>query len=169
MITVPIKRGDVIKVQYEASYEDGIVFDSTEMHGGELLKFQVGAGQLIRGFEDAIIGMEVGEEKKFILRPSEAYGEFNPLLVEKIEAPKFPGDISLELGKQIEVIGPNGMSSPGWIRLIEKDFILVDMNHPCAGKAMNFKVKIVETGLEPDPVQNPFTFGLSCDGSCDHH
>lgn len=166
---MPIKREDVIRVQYEASYEDGTVFDSTEMNGGEPLKFQIGTGQLIKGFEDAVIGMGAGEEKNFTLRPTEAYGEFNPLLVEKIDASQFPGDVSLELGKQIEVIGPNGISSPGWIRLIEKDFILVDMNHPCAGKVINFKIKIIETDLEPDPVQNPFNFGFSCDGACDHH
>lgn len=166
---MPIKRGDVIKVHYEASYEDGTVFDSSEMNEGEPLKFQIGVGQLLRGFEDAVIGMEVEDEKRFTLQPKETYGKFNPLLVEKIDASQFPGDISLELGKQIEVVGANGISSPGWVRLIEKDFILVDMNHPCAGKAINFKVKIIETGLEPDPVQNPFTFGLSCDGACDHH
>lgn len=164
-----IKRGDVIRIQYEASYEDGTIFDSSEMKGGDPLKFQVGAGQVISGFEEAIIGMEVGEEKTFTVNPTKAYGEFNPLLVEKIDLSQFPGDMSLELGKQIEVVGPNGMSSPGWIRLIEKDFILVDMNHPCAGKVINFKIKIVETGLDPDPVQNPFSFGLSCDGACDHH
>ena len=166
---MPIKRGDVIKVFYEATYKDGTVFDSTEMNGGEPLKFQIGVGQIIGGFEDAVIGMEVGEEKNFTLQPTEAYGEFNPLLVEKLDASQFAGDISLELGKQIEVVGPNGMFSPGWIRLIEKDFILVDMNHPCAGRVINFKIKVVETGLEPDPVQNPFSFGLSCDGACDHH
>jgi len=164
-----IKRGDVIRVQYEASYEDGTIFDSTKIHDGEPLKFQIGAGQLLSGFENAVIGMEVGEEKNFTLRPTEAYGEFNPLLVEKIDLSQFPGDMSLELGKQIEIVGPNGISSPGWIRLIEKDFILVDMNHPCAGKLLNFKIKIVETDLEPDPVQNPFSFGFSCDGACDHH
>ena len=166
---MPIKRGDVIRVQYEASYEDGTIFDSTKLHDGEPLKFQVGGGQLIRGFEDAVIGMEIEEEKTFTVRPTEAYGEFNPLLVEKIDPSQFPGDMSLELGKQIDVVGPNGISSPGWIRLIEKDFILVDMNHPCAGKVINFKMKIVETDLDPDPVQNPFSFGLSCDGACDHH
>ena len=166
---MPIKREDVIRVQYEAIYEDGTVFDSTEMNGGEPLKFQIGAGQLLGGFENAVIGMEGGEEKSFTLRPTEAYGEFNPLLVEKIDASQFPGDMSLELGKQIEVVGPNGISSPGWIRLIEKDFILVDMNHPCAGKVIHFKIKIIETDLEPDPVQNPFNFGFSCDGACDHH
>ncbi len=166
---MPIKRGDVIKVQYEIKYEDGKIFDSTEMHGGEPLKFQIGTGQVMPGFENAIVGMELGEERNFVLKPEEAYGEFNPLLLEKINASEFPADVSLELGKSVEVVGPNGLTSPGWIRLIEKDFVVVDMNHPCAGKTLYFNIKILETDLEPDPVPNPFIFGCGCDDSCDHH
>jgi FKBP-type peptidyl-prolyl cis-trans isomerase 2 len=113
--------------------------------------------------------MEEGEEKEFILQPSDAYGEFDPLLVEKIKISQFSPDMSLELGKFVEVVGPNGMTSEGRIGLIEDDFVLVDMNHPCAGKTMNFTVKILETGLEPDPVLNPFRFGLSCDCGCNDH
>jgi peptidylprolyl isomerase len=166
---MPIKRGDVVKLQYEIKYEDGKIFDSTEMHGGEPLKFQIGTGQVMSGFENAIVGMELGEERNFILKPVDAYGEFNPLLVEKIDASEFPADVSLELGKSVEVVGPNGMTSPGWIRLIEKDFVVVDMNHPCAGITLYFYVKILEKDLEPDPVPNPFIFGCGCDDSCDHH
>jgi len=166
---MPVKYGDVIAIQYEASYEDGTTFDSTEKNGGESLKFQLGTGQIIRGFEEQLLGMEVGEEKNFILKPSNAYGDFDPLLVNKIDASQLPGDISLEIGKDFDVVAPNGMASTGWIRLIEKDFILVDLNHPYAGKVLKFKVKILETGLEPDPVQNPFTFGLSCGDDCSHH
>ncbi|TFG26219.1 MAG: peptidylprolyl isomerase [Promethearchaeota archaeon] len=166
---MPIKRGDVIKIQYEVKYDDGKIVDSTEMHGGEPLKIQLGTGQVINGFEESIIGMEVGEEKSFILEPEEAYGEFDPLLVEKIEASQFPADVSLELGKSVDVIGPNGMNSPGLIRLIENGFVIIDMNHPCAGKTLIFDVKILETDLEPEPVVNPFIFGCGCDDSCDHH
>ena len=166
---MPVKYGEVIAIQYEASYEDGTTFDSTEKNGGAPLKFQLGTGQIIRGFEEQLLGMEVGEEKNFILHPSNAYGDFDPLLVNKIDASQLPGDISLELGKKFDVVAPNGMTSTGWIRLIEKDFILVDLNHPYAGKVLKFKVKILETNLEADPVQNPFTFGLSCDDDCEHH
>jgi FKBP-type peptidyl-prolyl cis-trans isomerase 2 len=166
---MPIKTGDVIKVQYEVKYEDGKIFDSTEMHGGEPLKFQIGTAQVMPGFENAIIGMELGEERNFVLKPEEAYGEFNPLLVEKIDVSEFPADVSLELGKSVEIVGPNGMTSSGWIRLIEKDFVIVDMNHPCAGKTLYYNVKLVEKDLEPDPVPNPFIFGCGCDDSCDHH
>ena len=166
---MPVKNGDVIKLEYEIRFEDGTLFDSTELRGGEPLKIQVGYGQVFQGFENSVIGMEVGEEKSFILRPSQAFGEFEPFLVEKIPVSQFPGDISLETEKIVEVIGPNGVTSPGRIRIIEDDYVIVDMNHPCAGKVLNIKVKIIEKGLDPDPVANPFNFGFSCDCGCDHH
>jgi len=169
MISMPVKYGDVIKIQYVASYEDGTTFDSTEKNGGEPLKFQLGMGQIVQGFEEELIGMEVGGEKSFTLQPANAYGEFDPLLVKKVDMSQITGDVSLELGKEFDVVAPNGMTSTGWIRLIEKDFILVDLNHPYAGKVLNFKVKILKTDLEPDPVQNPFNFGISCGNDCDHH
>ena len=163
-----VKNDDVIKIEYEISYEDGNVFDSSDLHGGPF-KLHVGTGQILTAVENKIIGMDVGEEKSFLLTPTEGFGEFNPLLVEKIEKSQFPADMSLELGKQLEVMGPNGMSSPGWIRLMEDDYIIVDMNHPCAGQNIKFKVKVIEMGLEADPIQNPFSFGFSCDCGCDHH
>jgi len=168
MISMPVKYGDVIKIQYEASYEDGTTFDSTKKNGGEPLKFQLGMGQIVRGFEEELIGMEIGEEKSFTLQPANAYGDFDPLLVKKVDLSQITGDISLELGKDYDVVAPNGMSSTGKIRLIEKDFILVDLNHPYAGKVLNFKVKILESDLEPEPVQNPFTFGMGCGDDCGH-
>jgi FKBP-type peptidyl-prolyl cis-trans isomerase 2 len=126
-------------------------------------------GQIVGVFEQELIGMEVGEEKSFTLQPGNAYGDFDPLLVKKVGLSQITEDVSLELGREFDVVAPNGMTSTGWIRLIEKDFILVDLNHPYAGKVLNFKVKILETDLEPDPVQNPFNFGISCGNDCDHH
>ena len=91
-----------------------------------------------------------------------------PLLVEKISIDQLPNQEEIEIGKEVEVIGPNGMGSPGWIRLIEEDFVLVDMNPHLAGKTLKFKIKLIETGLEPDPIVNPFTFGHECDCGHDH-
>ena len=166
---MPIKNQDVVKLEYEIRLQNGTLFDSTEKRGGEPLKIQIGNGQIIHALENSMIGMEVGEEKSITLNPSEAFGEFEFYLVEKIPISQFPADMSLEPEKIVEIVGPNGMSSPGRIRLIEDDYVIVDMNHPCAGKVLNFKIKIIETGLEPDPVPNPFNFGLSCDSGCNHH
>ena len=163
---MPIQNGDVVIIEFKITLEDDTLFDSSEKRGGPI-KIQVGAGQVLRNLENALIGMEKGEEKNFLLTPEEAYGEFEPLLLEKKPISSFLGNGDpLYIGKQIEVVGANGMTSPGWIRLIEKDFVIVDMNHPAAGKTLKFYIKVVETGLDPDPVVNPFIFG--CDGACDH-
>ena len=159
-----IKEGDVIKVEYIGTLEDGTIFDSSQIQGGPL-KLQIGAGQVIRGFEDQLIGMQQGEEKEFTLTPNEAYGEFNPLLLEKVPKTQFPEGKEIPVGKMIEYVGPNGMSSPAWVRLVEEDHVIIDMNPPLAGKTLHFEVKITDTGLEADPTPNPFMF--SCNG-CDY-
>lgn len=163
---MPIQNGDVVKIDFKITLVDDTLLDSSEKRGGPI-KIQVGAGQVLRNLENALIGMEKGEEKHLFLIPEEAYGEFEPLLLEKIPKSSFLGNGNpLHVGKQIEVVGANGMTSLGWIRLIEKDFVIVDMNHPAAGKTLKFYIKIVETGLDPEPIVNPFVFG--CDGACDH-
>ena len=74
---MPVKNGDKIKVEYQGTLDDGTLFDSSESHGGPL-EIEIGAGQIIPGFENAVIGMEKGEEKEIKLQPQEAYGEHNP-------------------------------------------------------------------------------------------
>ncbi|MBD3211433.1 MAG: hypothetical protein GF311_02405 [Candidatus Lokiarchaeota archaeon] len=162
-----VEDGDVIKIVYTLRDKKGNLISSSEEENGEPVKIQLGTGQVLPELEKNLIGMEKGEQKEFWLTPQEAYGEFNPLLVEKISKKDLKGEHELELGQQVEVVAPNGMTSPGWVRIIEDDFILVDMNPPLAGKALHFEVKLLETDLEPDPVPNPFQLGISCE-SCDH-
>jgi len=166
-----VKHGDVVKVEYILSDDKGILIDSSEISNGGPIKIQVGAGQVFGGFENAIIGMKIGQTKEIILQPEEAFGKFDPLLVEKIPRKQFPPDKEIKIGKMVEVVGLNGISSPGWIIYVEDDYIMVDMNPPLAGKLINLNLKLIETGLTPDPIANPFQIGLSCNGSCgyDHN
>ena len=163
-----VKPGDVVKVEYILSDEKGILIDSSEISNGGPIKIQVGAGQVFRGFENAIIGMEIGQSKEILLQPEEAFGKFDPLLVEKIPKEQFPPGKEIKIGKMVEVVGLNEMSSPGWIIYVEDDYIMVDMNPPLAGKIINLNLKLIETGLTPDPIANPFQIGMSCNGSCEH-
>jgi len=164
---MPIKMGDVIKVEYELRDKNNNLLGRSNQADNNKIKIQLGMGEVIRGFEEQLIGMEEGEEKAFVLRPEDAYGDFDPLLLKKIPTEDFSDEVELELRNRVEIVGPNGMPSTGWIRLIEDDYIIVDLNPPLAGKTLHFSVKIVETGLEPDEKPNPFQFGLSCE-SCDH-
>jgi FKBP-type peptidyl-prolyl cis-trans isomerase 2 len=164
---MPIKEGDVIRVAYTLWDGEGNLISSVNDGEAKEIKIHLGRGQVIPGFEQALIGMEKGDEKEFILQPDDAYGEFNPLLVEKITRDKLSDDVDIKIGNKVEVVAPNGISSVGWIRLIEDDFIIVDMNPPLAGSTLKFKVRIIDTDLEAEPTINPFLFGMSCD-SCDH-
>ncbi len=168
MIIMAVKIGDVIRLEYVLTDEDGMVLDSSEVSNGGPIKIHVGNGQLLRGFEAILIGMEVGEEREVTLLPTEAFGEFDPILLEKIKRNQFPPDKELAIGKQIEYVDTNGMSSRAWIRHVEDDYVIIDMNPPLAGKTVKFTAKLIETGLEPDSVLNPFTIGMSCGGECDH-
>jgi peptidylprolyl isomerase len=156
-----IKKGDIIKVEYEGKLEDGTIFDSTELNEGLPLKFQVGAGQIIRGFDNAVIGKDVGAEFEITLQPNEAYGEIDPILSQTISVDQLPEDLrkDIEPGMMLRVNDPNGNFSIAWVKEVDDEFVVIDLNHPLAGKTLKFKIKILETGLEPDP---PGVCGCGC-------
>lgn len=137
-----IKKGDKIKVEYEGTLEDGTLFDSSEKHG-QPLEFEVGAGQMIKGFDEAVVGMNKDEEKEITLQPADAYGEPNPELVKDIPRDQLPpGDP--KPGMMLGVTLPNGMQLPAKILEVTDDKVKIDLNHPLAGKVLKFKVKIVD-------------------------
>ena len=83
MIIMPVKKGDKIKVEYTGTFDDGTVFDSTEKHNNQPLEFEVGAQQVIKGFDEAVVGMEKDEEKEIKIPSAEAYGEPKPELIKR--------------------------------------------------------------------------------------
>ena len=140
-----IKNGDKIKVDYEGTLEDGSMFDSSS-HGDHShpLEFEVGKGFVIKGFDEAVVGMEVGEEKKFTLKPEQAYGEVNKDATQKIPRDKLPKDKEPEVGMMLGMSTPDGKQMPAKIVGITSDEITLDLNHPLAGKDLTFKIKILE-------------------------
>jgi len=162
-----VKRGEWIKVEYTGTLDDGTIFDGTSENGGDPLKFQVGAGQLVKGFDESVQGKANGEEYSIRLEPSEAYGEYKGGLTHKVPRDQFPKGAELKPGLMIMVSGPQGQM-PASIKSIEKDEVIIDLNHPMAGKVLNFKIKIVETNCEPE---EPSACGCGCssnnqDGCC---
>jgi FKBP-type peptidyl-prolyl cis-trans isomerase 2 len=142
---MPIKTGDKIKVDYTGSLEDGTVFDTSE--GKQPLEFEVGSGQIIKGFDEAVVGMEVGQEKEINLKSEQAYGEPNPQLVQKIpkeQIPKPPEGQEIQPGMTLAVALPNGQKMPAKITEVSDSEVTLDLNHPLAGKNLKFKIKIVE-------------------------
>ncbi len=136
-----IKKGDKIKVEYTGSFESGEVFDSSEKHG-QPLEFEAGSGMVVSGFDAAVMGMEVGEEKEFTLNPEEAYGMPDEKAIQKVPKDKFPKE-----AKEGMVIGiplPDGHQIPAKIVKIDDKEVTIDLNHPMAGKVLKFKIKIIE-------------------------
>ena len=160
-----IQRGDIIRVEYEGRLEDGTIFDSTELNDGLPIKFEVGKGELIRGFDDAVIGKEEGEEFEVIIQPDKAYGIFDPSLTQSVRKEQFPEHITPEPGMMLRIDGPNKTYSVAWMKDVDDEAVTIDMNHPLAGKILNFKIKIVETGCEPDPIE---ACGCGCDCGHEH-
>lgn len=136
------KKGDKVTLEYTGTLEDGTVFDSSEKHKTPL-EFEVGSGQVIPGFDKAVTGMKKGEEKKFTLKPSEAYGERNPELTHVVPRNQLPKDHEPKKGMMLAVGTPDGRQIPATITEVKDGNVTLDMNHPLAGKALTFKIKVV--------------------------
>ena len=137
-----IKTGDKIKVDYTGTLEDGKVFDTSE--GKHPLEFEVGSGMLIKGFDNAVIGMEKGQEKEIKLEPKDAYGDYNPALEKAIPRDKLPVDQEPKPGMMIAIGTPDGQQIPSKITKVDEKEITLDLNHPLAGKTLTFKIKVVD-------------------------
>lgn len=140
--TTGAKQGDTVLVDYTGTLEDGTVFDSSE--GKQPLSVALGQGQVIPGFEEALLGMAVGEEKDITLPPSEAYGESDPSLIDSIPKENLQGDVDLTPGEILYAVDSVGNQRQATIVSSDDETITLDLNHPLAGKTLNFKVKVVK-------------------------
>lgn len=137
-----IHTGDKVTVEYEGTLDDGTVFDSSELHK-EPLSFIVGAGHVISGFDKAMSGMRIGDEKNVTLEPSEAYGKHDPELIHTLPKKQLSAELEPHLGMPLSVTLLNGQQMPAVIVEIEEETVRVDVNHPLAGKTLHFKLKVV--------------------------
>lgn len=135
-----IENGKVVSVHYVGKFTDGEVFDSSE--GREPLQFQVGTGQLIPGFENAIIGKVVGDKVTANITPEEGYGLVREDLIVSVPLDKMPGDV--EVGQALEAQGDDGQSAQVFVKEVNEDNVVIDGNHPLAGKDLVFEIEVVE-------------------------
>lgn len=145
-----VKEGDQVAVEYEGTYEDGEVFDSSN-HGehSHPLVFVVGSGQIIKGFDDAVRGMNTGEEKKIRIPANEAYGEYDSKLTQDIPRSELqlPRNQQPKEGMTLVMQTPEGQI-PVRVSAVSATHITLDMNHPLAGKTLLFTIKLVGIGDE---------------------
>ncbi len=138
-----VAKGNKVKIDYTGSFDDGEVFDSSERHG-KPLEFEAGAGQVIPGFDKAILGMKKNEEKTVKILPSEGYGDVNPDLVKEFPRDRLPKEQEPKPGMFLVVGLPNGAQLPARIVDVKGELVKIDLNHPLAGKTLNFKCKVLE-------------------------
>jgi peptidylprolyl isomerase len=134
--------GDFVKVHYTGTLEDGEVFDSSLDR--EPLEFEVGAGQVIPGFDQGVEGMVAGESRRIEITADRAYGERNDEIVFPVPKDQFPSDVTPQVGDRFQVqVGEDQVIEVG-ITEITDDVVMLDANHPLAGKTLIFDVTLVE-------------------------
>jgi len=139
-----IEKGDKIKVDYEGKFETGEVFDSSK-HGDHShpLEFEVGSGQVIKGFDNGVLGLKEGEEKEISIKSADAYGEMRDDLKKEFPKAMVPEGQDIKEGMVLGMQTPDGHQIPARIVEVKESAFVVDLNHPLAGKNLIFKIKIV--------------------------
>lgn len=135
------KIGDTVRVNYTGKLKDNTVFDSSLQ--SEPLEFIIGDGMVIPGFEEAIIGMAVGQSKTIEVPSEQAYGPYQNDLVMKISRSEIPAEIKPEVGSQIRVVDQMGEDFIMTIIDFDDGYVTLDANHPLAGKDLIFDIELV--------------------------
>jgi FKBP-type peptidyl-prolyl cis-trans isomerase 2 len=136
-------QGKKVKAHYRGTLDDGTQFDSS-YDRNEPIEFTCGAGQMIAGFDEAVVDMEVGEKRTVHLEPADAYGEVREDLVVEFPIDQVPNADELTKGDHVYLQGPGGQPIPAAIVEVTDDHVTVDANHELAGKALNFDIELVE-------------------------
>ena len=136
------KSGDTVRIHYTGTLNDGTEFDSSS--GRDPLEFALGGGQVIPGFDKAVDGMTVGENKTVTIPPGEAYGERHEQLVQEVPKSALPEEIDPAVGMHLQSRSPEGQVMNLVVTEVAEASITVDGNHPLAGQALTFDIELVE-------------------------
>ncbi|MFT6926544.1 MAG: FKBP-type peptidyl-prolyl cis-trans isomerase SlpA [Psychromonas sp.] len=137
-----VDKSEVL-MHFSIRLSDGSAVDSTKV-SNKPAKFVMGDGSLTPGFEECLLGLQVGQSETFTLAPESAFGLPNPDNIHHLELSKFSSDVPAEIGTIISFTQPNGEEIPGIIREIVADSVTVDFNHPLAGQTVTFEVDVLE-------------------------
>lgn len=154
-----VQSGDTVKVHYTGTLDDGTQFDSS-YDRGEPLIFKLGAGEMIPGFEAAVMGMNDGEVKTVRLDPADAYGEYREEYIEKVPAAAVVKADDIPVGERVVVSTKDGEVTDALVLKVEDDYIYFDHNHFLAGKPLTFTIELLGTLDEPE--LSGHSHGCSC-------
>jgi peptidylprolyl isomerase len=153
-----VENGLFVSVDYKGTLQNGDVFDTS--HERQPLEVKVGAGQLITGFENELLGMSLNEKKTFTLEPEKAYGQRNEDLKRDIPRADIPPELNPRVGMIVDLQAQEGQQIPAQIVHLDEEKLTLDMNHPLAGETLNFEIEVV--GISDTPTQAPSACGCGC-------
>ena len=136
------KNGDTVKVHYTGKLGNGKIFDSSAKR--DPLQFKVGDGQIIPGFEQAVVGMNPGESKTIKLPADKAYGPYREEMILVVDQNQFPKNLKLEVGQQLQIPQKDGRKTLVTVTNISESSVTLDANHPLAGKDLSFDIQLIE-------------------------
>lgn len=136
-----VQNGDTVNVHYHGTLADGTIFDSSKER--EPLQFTAGSGQVIKGFDDAVLGMHVGEKKTVNIPVDQAYGHRSEDMMMEYPKSDFPADMQPVEGMQLNMGDNQGNVFPVVIVEVKDDVVVLDANHPLAGKDLTFELELV--------------------------
>lgn len=161
-----VENGNFVSVEYTGKFGDGEVFDSSE--GRQPLEVHMGAGEMIKGFEEQLLGMSLNEKKVFTLAPENAYGLRNETLMRSISRSDIPKDMDVAVGMVVGLMTPEGQRIPARISQVDEQQLTLDLNHPLAGESLTFEIEVV--GISDTATQESDGCPPGCDcsgGGCD--
>lgn len=135
------KLGDTVSVHYTGKLDDGTVFDSSTDR--DPLEFSLGEGNVITGFEEAVMGMNLGDAKTVTIPSAQAYGPYQPELVMVVEREQFPSDLTVEIGQPLQIRHTSGQIIPVIVADLSDADVTLDANHPLAGQDLIFDIELV--------------------------
>ena len=136
-----VETNSTVTVNYTGRLEDGSVFDSSNVEGREPLKATLGPGQLIKGFENGLHEMSVGDKKTVEILPEDAYGEYNDFMIQEVPKEQMPGEVEIGMPLQAQTqMGPVNFV----VKEVKEDVVILDANHPLAGKKLIFDLEVVD-------------------------
>ncbi len=150
------QKNHVVQVHYTGKLTNGAIFDSS--NGKPPLEFQLGAGQMIPGFENGVLGMQVGDKKTLQIASEQAYGAAKADMIGEFPKDSIPEDFELVVGGQIGVTLSNGQQIPAVIREIREKSLIIDANHPLAGQELIFEVEMISIKTQEEAEKKPFLF-----------
>jgi FKBP-type peptidyl-prolyl cis-trans isomerase 2 len=136
------KNGDKVKVHYTGKFEDGEIFDTSS--GREPLQFTLGSGDLISGFDQAVVGMNIEDKKTETIPPAKAYGDRTNDMIMEVEKQYLPQNMEPKVGMVLEMEHASGGIIPVQITMVNDNTVTIDANHPLAGKTLIFDIELVE-------------------------